>query len=585
MKKLFRSSVIVVLLCSCSGPHARYPLEDVLRQDPDRGSVSVACRRAPTEKDPAHVSCAPRPYRSSLSWDGADNAIFRPISEALWIDVSGESANVNSLDEVPDSSWFSNRMAVHPLTEEELRRGACSPELMLRPETAADGSWVVDKGKAEGQTPGFRVVVNGAKYLFKADDPDRPEVASAAQTVGLAIYHAAGFNTPCEQIAQFRPSLLRLLPGLRYTPNLSTERPFDRQALDAVLARSVRHGDLVRMQASAWLDGYPIGPFRYEGTRADDPNDVIDHKDRRELRGSRLLAAWIDRIDAREGNSLDVWMSDRRGAVDASPGHVVHYMLDTSESLAPGWKGFDELTRRAGYQYLADWGDVAADFGTLGIDLRPWDTVQKRPGHERFWYFNVPDFVPERWRMEYPNPAFSRMTERDGAWMARILARFTPALVRTLAEMAQFEEPADTGYLAEVLEGRLERILERYLTRLSSITDLTLPESDRLCALDLVEWRGVRPAGQLRYRARRSPGSTVAVERLGDGKICIRLPHALPDGGPPDDAPERYAVVSIEDGVSRGPLRVHLYDLGPSRGYRLVALRRPTEAGTPENGG
>jgi hypothetical protein len=584
MMKLLFSVSALASLCACSTRGPAFPLHDVLWQDPDQRPVNVACAGAPSDKDPRHRACAPKPYRSSLSWDAADNTIFRPISEALWIETSGEAANVNTLDEVPDSSWFTNRMGARPVTQEELQRGACTPELLLYPEQAADASWVVDKGKAEGQSPGFRVVVNGTKYLLKPDDAGRPEVASAAQVLGLAIYHAVGFNTPCEQIVQFRPAILKLLPGLHYTPNLSSERPFDRATLDGLLARAVHRDGLVRMEASAWVAGYPIGPFRYEGTRDDDPNDVVDHEDRRELRGSRLLAAWIDRIDAREGNSLDVWRNDGAGPVDASPGHVVHYMLDTSESLAPGWKGFEEITRRAGYQYMVDWGDVAADFGTLGLGLHPWDTAHKAPGHERFWYFNAHDFVPERWRMEYPNPAFSRMTERDGAWMARLLARFTPPLVRTLAEMGQFSEPSETDYLAEVLEGRLQRILERYLTRLSSITDLTL-DGEELCGVDLVEWRALRRPEQLHYGARWTRRSGLAVERRPEGRVCVRLPHAAPDGGPRDDAAQRYAVVTIEDGVSRGPLRVHLYDLGPARGYRLVGLERPAQPQSSEQGG
>ena len=53
------------------------------------------------------------------------------------------------------------------------------------------------------------------------------------------------------------------------------------------------------------------------------------------------------------------------------------------------------------------------------------------------------------------------------------------------------------------------------------------------------------------------------------------LPHVAPDGTTADDAPSRYVRVRVEDGVARGPLVAHLYDLGPSRGYRLVGVERP----------
>jgi hypothetical protein len=69
--------------------------------------------------------------------------------------------------------------------------------------------------------------------------------------------------------------------------------------------------------------------------------------------------------------------------------------------------------------------------------------------------------------------------------------------------------------------------------------------------------------------------SALRVDQQGDGTMCMSVPHLQPDGGLPDDAKERYVRVSIGDGVARGLLIVDLYDLGPSRGYRLVGLERP----------
>src|SRR5581483_5329960 len=99
-----------------------------------------------------------------------------------------------------------------------------------------------------------------------------PEHPSAASTIGAAVYHAAGYNTSCEQIVYLRPSLLSLKPGLKFRGNFSEEKPFDRPALDAILALAPHRGDLLRFQVSKWLPGKTLGPFRYTGTRADDPN-------------------------------------------------------------------------------------------------------------------------------------------------------------------------------------------------------------------------------------------------------------------------------------------------------------------------
>jgi hypothetical protein len=456
---------------------------------------------------------------------------------------------------------------------EELITGACSASQIL-PDEAPDGSWVVDQGKDNGSTPGFRVNIAGkGKFLFKADDQKQPERATGASVIGAAAYNAVGFFTSCEQIVYFRPAMLKLTPGLHSADNSGLERPFDQAALQRILNSAPRRGDRVRMQASAWLQGRLIGPFRYEGTRSDDPNDVIAHDDRRELRGGRLLAAWLDHFDAREQNSMDVWFADSRDRPDSSPGHVRHYYLDTSDCLGSEWE-WDGVSRRMGYSYLLDWGDIVLDFGTLGIPRRRWDNAKRTPGREKFGYFNAEDFSAEGWKNEYPNPAFSRMTERDGAWMARILARFTPPMVRALAGMGEFSDPGDTAFLASVLEGRLQKILARYLTRLSPLADVHVDDGERLCAVDLADQNGLRPASDFRYAARLAPDRDLPVARSGS-QVCVTLPHVAGDGGPADDAPERYVILSIGDGVASGPLRAHLYDLGPRRGYALAGIERP----------
>jgi hypothetical protein len=55
----------------------------------------------------------------------------------------------------------------------------------------------------------------------------------------------------------------------------------------------------------------------------------------------------------------------------------------------------------------------------------------------------------------------------------------------------------------------------------------------------------------------------------------MTLPHIAKDGGTADDAAERYTTVTIADGVASGVLVASLYDLGPTRGYKLAGIERP----------
>ena len=79
-----------------------------------------------------------------------------------------------------------------------------------------------------------------------------------------------------------------------------------------------RHG-------SKYLAGVPKGPFLYEGKRPDDPNDRILRENRRELRGFRILAAFVNHTDTKAANALDTYDPETR--------YLTHHLIDFSSTL------------------------------------------------------------------------------------------------------------------------------------------------------------------------------------------------------------------------------------------------------------
>jgi hypothetical protein len=124
-----------------------------------------------------------------------------------------------------------------------------------------------------------------------------------------------------------------------------------------------------------------------------------------------------------------------------------------------------------------------------------------------------------------------------------------------------------------VLEGRLERLLDRYLTRLSPLDEVHL-EGEAVCALDLARKRQVRPANAFHYDARLEGGGGLSTTTREDGSVCIALPRATKGERDPADA----VIVSVTNGVAPGSLQVHFHDLGPGRGYYLAGLERTAGA-------
>jgi hypothetical protein len=562
----------LAVLLGCAHDPRQYPLRSAVVRDQDLDLVRVDCR---DEKKPDGVVaavCAPEPYESSFSWDAADNTIFRPVSKFFQVDSYGEAENVNAFDEVPDSSWFVNRIGT--LDAEQAARGFCAegPVLDSNP---ADGSWLIDHGKDNGANPGFRVNVNGTKFMLKTDDTQL-ERATGAATIASRIYYAAGWWSTCESIVYFKKSALKLKPGLTIKANVGPPKQFNQALLDSILVKTGRRGELYRADASRWLPGVPLGPFTYEGKRSDDPSDVIAHENRRDLRGARVIAAWLNHFDSREQNSMSTWISDEEKN-PASAGYVRHWYIDLGDCFGSEW-AVDGFSRRLGQSYLLDFGHIAGDFASFGAIERPWERARRTPGFENFGYFSARDFDPDTWRGEYPNPAFMRMTERDAAWAARIIARFTPEHVRSAVRTGDFTNPRHTEYLSNILLQRQHILLRRYFSKLSPLADVRA-EGRRICAVDLARRSQAFATPSFRYGASvaRAGGSFRAarVDAAAQGELCIDLGAATPAASLPSDAEQRYVELRVNNGIAAGPLVIHLYDLG-ERGLRIVALERPT---------
>jgi hypothetical protein len=159
-----------------------------------------------------------------------------------------------------------------------------------------------------------------------------------------------------------------------FTPPSGRERQMRLRDLDDIFARAHRSADgTYRAVAARAVPGRPVGGFRYYGTRPDDPNDVVPHEHRRELRALKVFGAWTNLVDMKAGNT--------------------------------------RLLR-------------------LGFVFEPWQTVPyvEQPAIGRF---EGDEFAPKEWRPRVATAAFLRARDDDTFWAARRVAAFTDEMIRS----------------------------------------------------------------------------------------------------------------------------------------------------------
>jgi hypothetical protein len=434
------------------------------------------------------------------------------------------AANVNTIDEVPDSSWFTNRIVGRPLSIDEAVRGP------LTGAGPAPGNLVVISSKAVGVAPGFTVKdENGEVWFISFDANGHPEAATGAIIVANKIFWTLGYWQVENVLTAIRPELLLIGDTATVRPQSGIKRPMRRDDLDAVLDRSHRSPDgSYRAVAARRLPGRPVGGFRYHGTRPDDPNDVIPHQHRRELRALKVFGAWTNLVDMKASNTLDVVITHN------GVGTVRHYLQDVGSTFGTGALGPREYDE--GWEHLYEGNLVWKRLFTLGFPIRPWHTVDYVES-DAVGRFEGAAFDPRAWKPRAGTAALRHAQPDDLFWAARRVAAFSDDLIRALAATAMYTRADDERHLADVLIQRRDKIASAYLTAVTPLVDFTLTTDGALSFDNAAQQADVAPQPRGGYEVSwlRLDNATGAVTPIGrnsarsEGRVHVAAPMRLPD--------------------------------------------------------
>jgi hypothetical protein len=278
-----------------------------------------------------------------------------------------------------------------------------------------------------------------------------------------------GYYQSESYLSTVRPQDLVVAETAMIRPLSGRSRRMTMDDVQAVLERAHENEDgSYRVLAARALPGRTLGGFRYYGTRPDDPNDIVPHEHRRELRALKVFGAWTNLVDMKAGNTLDTLVTEN------GRGIVRHYLQDVGSTFGTGALGPREWDE--GHEYLYEGGPLWKRLITGGFYLRPWQTVpyQEQPEIGRF---EGDAFEPEKWRSRVPAAAVLRARDDDTFWAALRVKAFSDDMIRSVVKAAQYSDPAAERLLADVLIKRRDKIAQVYLSKVTPLVRFALDSS------------------------------------------------------------------------------------------------------------
>ncbi|MEL6547241.1 MAG: hypothetical protein AAFQ82_21635, partial [Myxococcota bacterium] len=240
-------TVVPLLLLACACSHAA-PVSGARfkNQEP----VWVVNDRLDVPQPPEELRFIPAFYFY-------DRLLYARADDAMALQPKRRAMNLNSLGEVPHSTWWNNRIDLNPLTREEMLAGP--NEFPEGP--ATDSPWTVTGGKVGGTAVGFVIKDSrGHPYLMKFDEKGHPVVETASDIVAQRLLWALGFNVPENSVVYFSRDQLVIGSGATSKDAFGNKKPITGADIDAALAKVNRLPDgRYRALASRYVSGKPLG--------------------------------------------------------------------------------------------------------------------------------------------------------------------------------------------------------------------------------------------------------------------------------------------------------------------------------------
>lgn len=491
------AGIVLLAMCSPGGFGRKFYEDDPLIQEPPPRPASPVRRKVSDYYDI---------LRHTLATPG----------EKQWERKLIPAQGINTLGDPMEGAWWERRHYWKRMSLEELAAG---PGRNSAPEM--NGQWTVVAAKTEGITPGF-VMVDGRKrmYFVKFDPPSNPEMATGAELIASKIFYALGYHVPEIHLVHFRPEILKLGENVMVADRLGRKHKMTGRDLSEILARVHKDADgRYRATASLAVPGKGIGPYRYYGTRKDDPNDIVPHEHRRDLRGMHMACALVDHDDSRSLNTFDALVDGPTGK------YVKHYQLDFGSALGSGSTKIN--SPRSGGEYLFSWKDAAVQLFTAGLAVPAWARADY-PELKSVGRFEYKMFDPDDWVPEYPNPAFLNRLPDDDFWMARQIVNLRDEEIRAIVATARYSDPRAAEWVAKCLIERRDKIGRAAFAKVLPIDRFQL-RGGRLEWVDLAAEYGLGTALEIEtqwwtFDNERETGQTIA------GENSTRLPVMESDG-------------------------------------------------------